>query len=142
MTNREWVLNKMQNMSDEKIAGILSIGKIDKNFIEEWCRKVCEEKANCKQCRKEWLQQEHKDKAKLSEAERVILENIDEKYQWIARDENKHIYVYTDEPVKEDTEWSQWVRGGKEEGLRAFNHLFQFIKWEDDKPYNIDDLLQ
>ena len=23
-----------------------------------------------------------------------------------------------------------------------FNHLFQFIKWEDEEPYNIEDLLK
>lgn len=27
-------------------------------------------------------------------------------------------------------------------GLTAFNHLFKFVKWEDEEPYNIQELLE
>lgn len=134
MTNREWILGKMQNMSDEELGKILLISRVDKNFSKDWCQKVCTDKNNCYQCRNEWLNQKHKEKIKLSEAKRVILENIEKKYKWIARDKSKHIYVYT--------EWSQWAQGEKEEGLRAFDHLFKFIKWEDAEPCNIEELLK
>lgn len=66
----------------------------------------------------------------LTEAERVILENLPKEYKWIARDKAGDLYVYADSPEKSD-----FI-------LSIFNHLFQFIKWEDEKPWNIEELLK
>lgn len=133
MTNREWILEKMKSMSDEELGEILKIYQLD----EEWCLQDCSKP--CSECTCEWLKQEHKEKIKLSEVERVILENIDKQYKWIARDKSKNIHVYGSEPVKENMEWRDI---DSEMELLVFNHLFQFIKWEDDEPYNIEELLK
>ena len=134
MTNREWLLNKMQNMSDEELIKI-DIGR----FI---CKGI--KGSNCKggfcvNCKLNWLKSAHKEKITLSEAERIILENIPEDYKWIARNKSKRINVFCFEPTKQHG--STWV-GGYSKDFDVFAHLFQFITWEDEQPYNIEELLK
>lgn len=74
----------------------------------------------------------------LTNNERVILENIDEQYQWIARDENGDLYIYENEPHKKFC----WVGFGEFVFFSAFNHLFQMVQWKDEEPTLIDDLLR
>ena len=81
---------------------------------------------------------ERKEKPKLTEDEKVILRNLPRYYKWIARDEDNMVYLYTQKPVKEKT-IGRW-RGLGESAIQ-FGHLFQFIKWEDEKPYLIEELL-
>ena len=77
-------------------------------------------------------------KPTLSDAERVILENIDEDYKWIARDECGRLNIFASKPKKYTNFWN----GNVLLGINAFNHLFQFIKWENEQPYNIEELLK
>ena len=137
MTNREWLLNKIQNMSDEELAKII---REDKACI---CSKEQREKCygkSCLECKTEWLKSEHKEKITLSEAERVILENIDKDYKWIARDEERYLRCYDCKPVKGKDFWN--ITGNKYLHMGGFNHLFQFITWENSEPYNIEELLK
>ena len=144
MTNREWLLNKMQNMSDEEFAKII---REDKACI---CSKEQREKCygkSCLECKTEWLKSEHKEKITLSETERVILENLSKIFKWIVRDGDLNLYVYTTKPIKSERcpGWDLKIDDvGYEmvEKLYFFNHLFRFIKWEDSEPYNIEELLK
>ena len=81
-------------------------------------------------------------KTKVLKDERVILRNLDKKWKWIARDEDRNdLHVYSLEPVKTVYEWN--VEGVMNfENFYIFNHLFQFIKWTDKEPYNIEELLK
>lgn len=80
---------------------------------------------------------ERKEKPQLTEDEKVILRNLPKEYKWIARDLSGMVYIYAQRPIKESCLWS-----GDFGGLMLpFDHLFQFIKWEDEEPYSIDDLL-
>ena len=80
-------------------------------------------------------------KPTLSEAERVILENIDKDYKWIARDNwDNQLFIYTAKPIKNEIKGT-WGAEGDNADLELFNHLFQFIKWQDEEPYNIEELL-
>lgn len=81
-------------------------------------------------------------KPTLSEAERVILENVDNKYKWIARDDwDNQLFIYTAKPIKNEIK-GNWGAEGDNADLELFNHLFQFITWQDDEPYNIEELLK
>lgn len=82
---------------------------------------------------------ERKGKPTLTEAERTILTNVDKAYQWIARDKNGSLFIYDEEPNKE---YSYWKCDGDNFELAVFEHLFEFIKWEDEEPYLISDLLK
>ena len=76
----------------------------------------------------------------LTEDERVILRNLDKKWEWIARDNNGFLSLFDGyEPFKGDYEWKS---DGTGLFLVAFSHLFQFIKWADKEPYNIEELLK
>ena len=82
----------------------------------------------------------------LTEDEKVILRNLPKEYKWIARDNCGTLYVYKNKPKKDEY---TWVRTGGDiwddyslNNLILFQHLFQFIKWEDSEAYNIQELLE
>ena len=79
---------------------------------------------------------ERKEKPKPTYDEKIILRNLPEKYKWIARDKNGLIFLYAKKPSKCEYSW-----GGCKYMLLPLEHLFQFIQWEDDEPYLIEDLL-
>lgn len=84
---------------------------------------------------------ERKEKPKLTDDEKAILRNINKKYRWIARDEDTMLFVFTEKPFKLDYYW----KCGNEDYeccIYLFDHLFQSIKWEDEEPYLIEDLLK
>ena len=77
----------------------------------------------------------------LTEDERVILRNLDKKYDFIARDEDGDLHIFSKKPEKEVDEWN--VCGIMNyEIFSVFNDIFQFIKWTDNEPYNIEELLK
>ena len=129
MTNREWLLNQMQNMSDEELAC-----RMCKNDDGIGCKT-----ADCNEFLK-WLKAEHKEQIKLSDAERVILENIDKTYKWIVRFDCGRLFLANNlqKPYKDDN--GDWLCYGVE--LDFYDHLFQFIKQEDEEPYEIEKLLK
>ena len=81
---------------------------------------------------------ERKEAPKLNEDEKAILKVLlNEKYKWIARDKNDWLYVYASKPKKGITIWEN--TGSP---MMPFVHLFNFIKWEDEEPYSIEELLK
>ena len=73
---------------------------------------------------------------KITEDEKVILRNVPQYYKWIARDGNGVVCLYPDKPHKSKTIWDSYGT------LFPFHHLFKFIKWEDEEPYLIEELLK
>lgn len=76
----------------------------------------------------------------LSEDEMVILRNLDKNWKWIARDEDNELYIFETKPCKESYFWSS--EDGNWQIDCYFTNLFQFIKWTDKEPYNIEELLK
>ena len=72
---------------------------------------------------------------KLTEEEKIILENTDKRYKYIVRDESDLLVLFARKPKKEKSigEWRAKYCG--ECWFSAFNHLFQGIQWEDEEPY-------
>lgn len=97
---------------------------------------------SCSECVR-WLEAECKPGFKLevvlTEAEKVILENIDKRYKYIARDKDGSLYIFNEKPTKEDEFWDAQLDCCRLEG---FEHLFKFVLWEDDAPYEIAELLK
>ena len=75
----------------------------------------------------------------LTEDERVILRNLDKKWKWIARDKDESLGIFNKEPFKD---YDLWRNGRESYDFSSFKHLFQFIKWTDKEPYNIEELLK
>ena len=78
-------------------------------------------------------------KPELSEVERVILENVDKEYKYIAREENNDLYLCGSKPHKFCKVWIS--NAPIDISMCQFNHLFGMVKWEDDEPTLISDLL-
>ena len=74
----------------------------------------------------------------MTEQEKVILQSIDPQFKYIARDKNGLLYLYDDEPTKEE---KSWYPESDYSDLCAFSHLFENVKWEDEEPTLIQDLL-
>lgn len=101
------------------------------------CGEMCSQLYSVEQIKK-WLFE--KWKPHLTKDEKVILRNADKSYKYIARDKGGQIYIYKQQPEKFDDVWSGLGKGYA--GFEAFKHLFQFIKFEDEEPYNIEELLK
>ena len=80
---------------------------------------------------------ERKEKPKLTEDEKAILRNLPKEYKWIARDLSGMVYIFIERPEKGQAIWY-----GCGQPMIPFYHLFQFIQWEDDEPYLIEELLK
>lgn len=80
-------------------------------------------------------------KVELTEAERVILENVDKGFKWIARDPLGVLNLYPKKPYK-NKEMLKWSGNILFAYLSPFSNLFQFIRWEDAEPYEIAKLLE
>lgn len=76
----------------------------------------------------------------ITEDEKVILRNLPADYEWIARDgRNSELYIYPDKPDKHE---GFWMAKCDYRSLDALSHLFVMVKWEDDEPWRIEDLLK
>lgn len=95
-----------------------------------------------------WLYEEHVKKPILTKQEKAFLELLNARY-YIARDKNNFLFLFEEKPIKEK-ETSRWIDGGSNVILTPlFNYmtnenesLFAFISWEDEKPWNVKDLLE
>lgn len=78
---------------------------------------------------------------KINQEEYEVLKGLDDKWKWIARDEDSaSVEIFQAKPYKVGTVW-MW------EGYTCIDDiedtkLFQFIQWEDEKPYNIQELIE
>ena len=80
---------------------------------------------------------ERKEKPQPTEDEKVILRSLPKDYKWIARDLSGMVYIFIERPEKGQAIWY-----GCGKPMIPSYHLFQFIQWEDDEPYLIEDLLK
>src|SRR5699024_9456617 len=73
---------------------------------------------------------------KINQEEYEVLKDLDDKWKWIARNYNGALITYTDKPMKNpNLYWDSF-------GERMDDRLFQFIQWEDEGPYSIDELIK
>lgn len=83
------------------------------------------------------LLEEYKEPIKLTRFEYEYLKVAKEnKYNFIARDEDGGLFLYSIEPWKGKIAWKY-----RDSGIRIFKELFNFVKWEDEEPYLIDEIL-
>lgn len=89
-----------------------------------------------------WCESEYVEKPKITSREEKFLSLLESKWKYLARGEDKNLYVFDSLPVKEDNSWCI-----KDESdccyisKKLFGDMFGFIKWEDDRePWLIKDL--
>lgn len=100
---------------------------------------IFDEGNGCNYSRMKWLLSEYKEPIKLAKLEYDILKYLSDntKYLYITRDRCNGLFLYGMEPTKGDGYWN----GKHYAGMSAFNKLFQFIQWEDEKPTSIKEVL-
>ena len=119
--------NKRVAIKGEKIVECYDLGSCAQCYFHGGCEKN----------HFQWLYEEHIEAPKLTKRERAFCEAV--QTGWIARDEDGKIHWYETEPENDEEEWLC-------DGLRFidFTHfrLFDFIKWEDEKPWAVSSLLE
>lgn len=134
MLNFEKYKDEIENYDVQKGALDCYLCKLRKGHCDDY-------DDNCDKCLKEsfkFLFSEYREPIKLTLHEKCILESIDKKNKFIARDRDNGLWIYESKPLKSNICWNN------EEYMQyinIFNHLFKFIKWEDEEPYNIQDIL-
>ena len=79
---------------------------------------------------------------KINQEEYEILKGLDDKWEWIARDESGVLVTFESIPRKNI--YGIWgsENNGKFEVYISFSSLFQFIQWEHEEPHNIAEMIE
>ena len=102
----------------------------------------------CRQNMFEWLYKEYeKPKPKIPLATKYFLESLNDKYEWIAKDEDGAVWCYKFKPEKytqdKNKRWTVYGRGNISGFRDVFKkEIFDFLSWEDEEPTNIKELLE
>ena len=117
----------------------------DRHTIEK-CLGVCDNcifcniGEHCSNVKVKWLLSEYKEPVKLTRFEQDVLKHLIEKtqYRFIVREKSDNIYIYKRKPKKGIGAWDSSTGMLN---LNVFINLFPFIKWEDEEPTSIKDVL-
>ena len=83
------------------------------------------------------LLEEYKEPVKLTKFEYEYLKVAKkEGFNFIARDEDNRLYGTSEKPEKFNSTWFSSC-----DYVGMFKSTFSFVKWEDEEPYNIDEIL-
>lgn len=94
---------------------------------------------SCSAAKIKWLLSEYKEPIKLTKLEYELLKFWNsKKYKYIARDSNDTVYVYREKPSKKSELWGSIYEHRVEQ---EFDKLFLFVKWEDEEPISIEEVL-
>lgn len=84
------------------------------------------------------LLEEYKEPVKLTKFEYEYLKFAKEnEYNFIARDKNNNLYLYSSKPWKAENDWDY-----EDRTTPVFAELFKFVKWENESPMLIEELLK
>lgn len=142
MLNAEKYKNEILEKSN--VVFDFSISK-DRHTIEK-CLGVCDNcifcniGEHCSNVKVKWLLSEYKEPVKLTRFEQDVLKHLIEKtqYRFIVREKSDNIYIYKRKPKKGIGAWDSSTGMLN---LNVFINLFPFIKWEDEEPTSIKDVL-
>lgn len=142
MLNAEKYKNEILEKSN--VVFDFSISK-DRHTIEK-CLGVCDNciffnmGEHCSNVKVKWLLSKYKEPVKLTRFEHDVLKYLLEKtqYRFIVREKSDNIYIYKRKPKKGIGAWDSSTGM---QSLNVFINLFPFIKWEDEEPTSIQEVL-
>ena len=89
-----------------------------------------------------WMLSEYREPIKLSRLEYEILKHVQkEGFNFITRNNCGNSVIHEIKPIKHDGSIG-WCTTSKSYMLYAFNGLFEFVTWEDEKPTSIEYVLK
>lgn len=94
----------------------------------------------CSDRLREWSESEYVEKPIITSREKNLLDALLPSCKYIARDNNNELYIYNEKPTRRDCDW--YLNDGIfcRISTMFFGNMFDFIKWEDEKPWSIEDL--
>ena len=95
---------------------------------------------NCRTKRYEWSESEYVEKPTITSREKNFLDLLLPNCKYIARDNNKELYIYNEKPERSDCDWYSNDGILCRISTRFFGNMFGFIKWYDEEPWSIEDL--
>lgn len=137
MKNREkYVKEIAEIICDGYRVAVLHTGKIVhcKQNICSQCKFYTGDGRLCKEAFLDWANQED---TIISMLDRIFLNYLDEKYQYIARDLDGNLYIYPSKPKKCDSCWDGKI---PKKLTNTFTVEFPMVKWKDKEAWKIEDL--
>lgn len=142
MLKIEKIKKEILNFDTEKCGEVLNcyLSRIatNQNYSVDCYR---ESDLGCSECLRlslSELLEEYKNPVKLSKFEYEYLKVAKENgYNFIARDKNNNLYLYSNKPLKAENDW-----GYGDRTTPVFAELFKFVKWENESPMLIEELLK
>lgn len=101
---------------------------------------------SCDSRRMFWLYEEYVEKPTITKKERAFLEACEPEC-YIARDMSGIVFIYNSKPGKGCGSWSvdsikYFNISGIAISIFGIRNIFPFIKWEDEEPWKVEDLLK
>lgn len=93
----------------------------------------------CRGALRKWAGSEYIEKPVISKRDRAFLEYLDKQYEYITRDNDDWLYVYSEKPSKGYSFWR--IDSGKSICFDGLIYVdFPMVKWSDEEPWLIEDL--
>lgn len=139
MKNKEKYAKEILDIacSGNSIAVIRESGRIA-SCGDTRCTECLFKSDKCKERVREWAESEYIEKTVISKRDRAFLDYLNYNYKYITRDMSGDLCVYLSKPYRMIDYWES--NGEIINMLRMFNIDFPMVKWEDDKPWLIEDL--
>ena len=115
------------------------------NLADRYCQKcmnyeVCQATGCADRKELEELLSKTQAELRLNEDEYELLKKYHNwGYKYVARDRNKSVYVYVEKPLKDSVNW--YHPSNIYTRIYGLNNKLAFIKWEDDEPMLIADII-
>lgn len=147
MTEREFHAKEILDVAcnGQKIALVKETGKIV-NCMTLQCEKcgfaINGLPANCEETTREWCASEHIERPKLTKNEKMLLSLLDERWKYMARDQDENLFIFERRPSK-DYDINIWNNTRSPYVSRVdvlIRDSFSMVKWEDENPWSIEDL--
>lgn len=141
MLKIEKIKEKIKNFDTEKCGEDLNcyLSRIaaNQNYSVDCYRESDLDCSECLRLSLLELLEEYKETVKLSKFEYEYLKVAKkEGFNFIARDKSNRLYGFEKQPTKGNATW-----GSRGDYVGMFKSTFSFVKWEDEEPYNIDEIL-
>lgn len=141
MLKIEKIKEKIKNFDTEKCGEDLNcyLSRIaaNQNYSVDCYRESDLDCSECLRLSLLELLEEYKETVKLSKFEYEYLKVAKkEGFNFIVRDKSNRLYGFEKQPTKGNATW-----GSRGDYVGMFKSTFSFVKWEDEEPYNIDEIL-
>ena len=133
---KEEILNFDMVNSGEDLQCYLSQITTNQNY-DDTCYRIGIDCSDCLKLSLMDLLEEYKEPIKLTKLEHEYLKVAKkEGFNFIARDKSNRLYGFEKQPTKGNATW-----GSRGDYVGMFKSTFSFVKWQDEEPYNIDEIL-